>query len=81
MLVLLQGMGMFNQLQSSPLFSFRRAVLVLALASLVVLLDVLLLHLARIETLAEFSTQTLILAIGLYLAQTIIAIFGTESRL
>jgi hypothetical protein len=72
---------MLNQLQSSPLFSFRRALFVLVLASLVVLLDVLLLHLAGIETLAEFSIRTLILAMGLYFAQTVVAVFGTEVQL
>ena len=72
---------MIEQIQSNPLLSFRRLVFALAVAFVVLLLDMVFIHLLGIETISGLLTQTLIQGLGLYLALTIISLFGTEIQL
>lgn len=62
------------------LFNLRRAVLALGLAFLVVLFDMLVIHLVGITTLQDLIEQTIITGLGLYLAYTLLAIFGNGIR-
>jgi hypothetical protein len=64
-----------------PLFSLRRAILTFGLAFLVVLSDILVIHIGGVTTLQGLIEQTIILGLDLYLAYTVIAIFGTGIRI
>ena len=72
---------MLEQIRSSPLVSFRRLVFALTVAFVVLLLDMVFIHLLGITTISGLLTQTLINGLGLYLALTIISLFGTEVQL
>lgn len=67
---------MLGQLQASPLFSIRRAVFTYALAFLISVSDMWLIHILGINTPAELLTQTLIHGTGFYLGYTLIALFN-----
>ena len=72
---------MLEQTQFGPLVSFQRLLFALATASVVLILDMVLIHLLGIETISGLLTQILIHGLGLYLALTIMSLFGTEIRL
>lgn len=74
-----RNMATENRLDS--LFSLRRAILTFSLAFLVILSDMLIIHISGITTLQGLIEQTIILGLGLYLAYTLIAIFGTRIRI
>jgi hypothetical protein len=60
----------------ATLFSLQRAILAFGLAFLVVLSDMLVVHLVGVTTLQGLVEQTIILGLGLYLANTLRARFG-----
>jgi len=67
---------MLEQIQTSPLFSIRRAVFTYLLAFLISLSDMWLIHILNINTPEELLTQTLIHGTGFYLGYTLIALFN-----
>lgn len=79
MLAVYRNMATENRLDS--LFSLRRAILTFGLVFLVVLSDMVVIHIGGVTTLQGLIEQTIILGLGLYLAYTLIAIFGTGIRI
>ena len=71
-----RGTDVIERMRSSPLFSARRLVAVVLIALILTLSDMLLLHIAGIETLSELVYETAILAIGSYLGFTLASLFG-----
>lgn len=63
------------------MFNVRRLVTAFLITFLILLVDMLLIHLLGIETLADLATETLIHGLGLYGGLTIMALFGTDLRL
>lgn len=68
--------NMATKNRSGLLFNLPRAVFTFSLAFLVVLSDMLVFHLVGITTLQGIIEQTIILGLGLYLGNTLLAIFG-----
>lgn len=73
--------NMRNLIRASPLCSLRRLLGVLAFTIVISLVDMLVIQLLGIETLADLVTGVIIHTLGLYLAFTIMALFGTDARL
>lgn len=72
---------MVEKIQSSPLFSARRAIFIYAFAFLIALVDMYLIHLKDINTPEELLIQTLIHGTGFYLAFTLMALFNDDEWL
>ncbi|QDX39484.1 hypothetical protein [Salarchaeum sp. JOR-1] len=71
---------MLEQIQTSPLFSIRRAVFTYLLAFLISLSDMWLIHAVGIDTPEELLTQTLIHGTGFYLGYTLLALFNRSTK-
>ena len=67
---------MFERAQESPLFSVRRAVFTYALAFLISLSDMWLVHVSGVNMPEELVVQTFIHGTGFYLGYTLIALFN-----
>lgn len=72
---------MRDLLRASPLFSIRRFLAVLVFTVVICLVDMLVIQLLGIETLADLATEVTIHTLGLYLGFTIIALFGSDVSL
>ena len=72
---------MRDLIRDSPLFSLRRLGAVFVSTVVICLVDMLVIQLLGIETLADLATEVTIHTLGLYLGFTIMALFGSDTRL
>ena len=72
---------MRHLIRASPLCSLRRLLAVLVFTIGICLVDMLVIQLLGIKTLADLATEVTIHTLGLYLGFTIMALFSSDTRL